>query len=429
VTTNEAQPAGQTDTSTSATSSAEPTRVDRQGSRGTSGKVSLYFPFDLCIPEIDGPLLGVTPEDAARIAKLPEWERPAAEAPFRVAGLLAEFAGNDLACAIIDAALDDRSTQPLSPEFVASTECGISEPVLATVIGNRKDGSPCVMIYEGRQRDRAERYNAGVRAKEGLPPRTLPVVLRTFTSARKLREIKVSTSNHVQLSPIQKAHRYQELVENNVAPDDAAKMVGWRDAKSARSGLEILKRDGSVQDAVASGGITAQTAKSLRYLSAGEQRSRVEQIKAVGATGRKARQIATSGTASDSTTKAPPRSVLENLSKRLVASKDPILIVVGSALTWSLTGDETGLEKAPGLAESVGEETAKYHGLSLSVDDRERLGNFCEAGGGVPTVATKIGVNASTIARGMAGLKLKLKVRAAILKAIAPAPAPADKAA
>ena len=396
--------------------------ADRLGAKGAL-RNPLYDPHVLFIVGLDGGTLGLDAEEEQRIAKLPEWERAAALAPFRIAWLEEQFAADAHALGLIDALVDDRATQPLDASFHASCVSGVHEPVIAVHIGSLRDGSPCVGVCEGRQRVRSLRIHNTDRAaaESPLPPYALATVMKTFASPRKAREIKIVTSNHVALTPLQRALRARELLADNIAPADVAPLVGCTSVKALKDLMEILKKDASVQAAVGAGTVSSAAAREMKHLSAGEQRERVATIASTGAKGKRAREIARTGKAGAvGSTQAPAGSLVEGLAKSLGGSSDPLLSVVGVALVWVTTGSEEGIERIPGLKELIAEEVIRHNGLPLDAIERDRLALRVAALGGIDSAAIKMGVNKGTLARAMTGQRVRTRVRAALLAAIVP---------
>lgn len=403
---------------------------DQQGSEATkgdgklgakgAGKHALYDPHVLFVIGLDGGTLGLDASEEQRIAALPEWEQPAALAPYKLAWLRDQFAGNDHALGMIEALIDDRATQPLDPGFVASCANGVAEPVIASHLGALKDGTPCVAMVEGRQRCRSLRVVNKDRAAEDppLPPFSLLTVVKTYASPKKAREVKIVTANHVALSPLQRARRAKELLDDGVAPVDVAPLVGLTSKSSLKQLLELLDRDTSVQEAVSTGTVSAAAAREMKHLSAGEQRERVQKITASGARGKRAVEVAKTGNATAPETTAPARSIVEGVTKKCGASSDPLLVVVGRALSWAFAGDEAGIDKVPGLRALITEETTRHHGLALSETERARLQQKVDALGGPESAADKLGLNKMTLARALSGLKVKTRVRGVLVKVI-----------
>jgi hypothetical protein len=393
---------------------------EKRGAKGTvRGK--LYDPLDLFVIGLDGGLLGISTEEEARVNALPEAERLPAFAPYRIAWAKDQFPDDKTAHAMIDALVDDRATQPLDPGFHASCQGGVNEPVIATDIGTMKDGSPMVAMIEGRQRDRSLRIHNTDRLSEKLPPYSLSVILKTNLSPKKAREIRVVTGNHVALTPLQRAERAQEMIDSGVAPVDVAPIVGCLSKKALSNLLDLLKTDAGVQEAIASGGVTLGAAREMAHLPPEEQRARAKVITEQNLKGRRASEIARTGrTSTSKKTAAPPRAVVAAIGKRLCGSNDPLLHVVGAILVWADSGVDAGLEKIPGLREIITEQIVKNQGLPIPEVDRERLRALMESIGSEDQAAAKLGINKTSLVRAVAGMKLKTRVRGAILAALKP---------
>ena len=140
-----------------------------------------------------------------------------------------------------DAALD---------ELAASiTEVGVLQPV---VLSRDDDGT--LYLIAGERRWRAAR-------KAGLT--TIPAVVRGTTGESTLVEALVENVQRQDLTPLEEAHAYKQLLENTgMNQDQVAARVG-KSRPAVSNTLRLLQLPGPVQRMVDTGALTAGHARAL----------------------------------------------------------------------------------------------------------------------------------------------------------------------
>jgi ParB family chromosome partitioning protein len=135
-------------------------------------------------------------------------------------------------------------------ELAASiTEVGVLQPV---VLSRDEDGT--LYLIAGERRWRAAR-------KAGLS--TIPAVVRGTTGASTLVEALVENVQRQDLTPLEEAHAYKQLLENTgMNQDQVAARVG-KSRPAVSNTLRLLQLPGPVQRMVDSGALTAGHARAL----------------------------------------------------------------------------------------------------------------------------------------------------------------------
>jgi len=135
-------------------------------------------------------------------------------------------------------------------ELAASiTEVGVLQPV---VLSRAEDGS--LYLIAGERRWRAAR-------KAGLT--TIPAVVRGATGDTTLVEALVENVQRQDLTPLEEAHAYKQLLENTgMNQDQIAERVG-KSRPAVSNTLRLLQLPGPVQRLVDSGALTAGHARAL----------------------------------------------------------------------------------------------------------------------------------------------------------------------
>jgi ParB family transcriptional regulator, chromosome partitioning protein len=135
-------------------------------------------------------------------------------------------------------------------ELAASiTEVGVLQPVVLT----RSDDGVLYLIA-GERRWRAAR-------KAGLS--TIPAVVRETTGETTLVEALVENVQRQDLTPLEEAHAYKQLLENTgMNQDQVATRVG-KSRPAVSNTLRLLQLPGPVQRMVDSGSLSAGAARAL----------------------------------------------------------------------------------------------------------------------------------------------------------------------
>lgn len=135
-------------------------------------------------------------------------------------------------------------------ELAASiTEVGVLQPI---VVSRADDGT--LYLIAGERRWRAAR-------KAGLV--TIPAVVRGATGDTTLVEALVENVQRQDLTPLEEAHAYKQLLENTgMSQDEVAKRVG-KSRPAVSNTLRLLQLPGPVQRMVDSGALSAGHARAL----------------------------------------------------------------------------------------------------------------------------------------------------------------------
>jgi ParB family transcriptional regulator, chromosome partitioning protein len=141
---------------------------------------------------------------------------------------------------------DDEALQELAASI---TEVGVLQPV---VVSRDDDGT--LYLIAGERRWRAAR-------KAGLM--TIPAVVRGATGETTLVEALVENVQRQDLTPLEEAHAYKQLLENTgMSQDEVAKRVG-KSRPAVSNTLRLLQLPGPVQRMVDSGSLSAGHARAL----------------------------------------------------------------------------------------------------------------------------------------------------------------------
>jgi ParB family transcriptional regulator, chromosome partitioning protein len=141
---------------------------------------------------------------------------------------------------------DDGALEELAASI---TEVGVLQPV---VLSRDDDGT--LYLIAGERRWRAAR-------KAGLT--TIPAVVRGATGDTTLVEALVENVQRQDLTPLEEAHAYKQLLENTgMNQDQVAERVG-KSRPAVSNTLRLLQLPGPVQRMVDSGALTAGHARAL----------------------------------------------------------------------------------------------------------------------------------------------------------------------
>jgi ParB family chromosome partitioning protein len=129
------------------------------------------------------------------------------------------------------------------------TEVGVLQPV---VVSRDDDGT--LYLIAGERRWRAAR-------KAGLI--TIPAVVRGATGDTTLVEALVENVQRQDLTPLEEAHAYKQLLENTgMSQEEVAKRVG-KSRPAVSNTLRLLQLPGPVQRLVDAGSLSAGSARAL----------------------------------------------------------------------------------------------------------------------------------------------------------------------
>jgi ParB family transcriptional regulator, chromosome partitioning protein len=141
---------------------------------------------------------------------------------------------------------DDETLNELAASI---TEVGVLQPI---VVSRDEDGS--LYLIAGERRWRAAR-------KVGLT--TIPAVVRGATGDTTLVEALIENVQRQDLTPLEEAHAYKQLLENTgMNQDQVAERVG-KSRPAVSNTLRLLQLPGPVQRMVDSGALTAGHARAL----------------------------------------------------------------------------------------------------------------------------------------------------------------------
>lgn len=141
---------------------------------------------------------------------------------------------------------DEESLQELADSI---TEVGVLQPV---VVSRDEDGNH--YLIAGERRWRAAR-------RAGLE--TIPAVVRGSTGQTTLAEALVENLQRQDLTPLEEAHAYRQLLENTgMSQDEVAKRVG-KSRPAVSNTLRLLQLPGTVQAMIDSGRLSAGHARAL----------------------------------------------------------------------------------------------------------------------------------------------------------------------
>jgi ParB family chromosome partitioning protein len=144
------------------------------------------------------------------------------------------------------ARFDDESLQELADSII---EMGVLQPV---VVSRDEDGNH--YLIAGERRWRAAR-------RAGLE--TIPAVVRGSTGQTTLAEALVENLQRQDLTPLEEAHAYRQLLENTgMNQDEVARRVG-KSRPAVSNTLRLLQRPGAVQAMIDSGRLSAGHARAL----------------------------------------------------------------------------------------------------------------------------------------------------------------------
>jgi ParB family chromosome partitioning protein len=135
-------------------------------------------------------------------------------------------------------------------ELAASiTEVGVLQPIVVA-----RDGDGNHFLIAGERRWRAARL-AGLR--------TIPAVVRGATGETTLVEALVENLQRQDLTPLEEAHAYKQLLENaGMSQEDIAQRVG-KSRPAISNTLRLLQLPGQIQQMVDAGTLSAGHARAL----------------------------------------------------------------------------------------------------------------------------------------------------------------------
>ena len=126
---------------------------------------------------------------------------------------------------------------------------GIIQPILAEAAENGE-----YYIIAGERRTRAAQL-------AGLTQ--VPVILRNFNDEKKLEVALIENIQRENLNPMEEAKAYQRIMQlENIGQEEAAKKVG-KNRSTVANALRLLKLPEDMQNALASGTISAGHARAL----------------------------------------------------------------------------------------------------------------------------------------------------------------------
>ncbi|MGD2044541.1 MAG: ParB/RepB/Spo0J family partition protein, partial [Acidimicrobiia bacterium] len=141
---------------------------------------------------------------------------------------------------------DDESLEELAASIV---EVGVLQPV---VVSRDDDGG--LYLIAGERRWRAAR-------RAGLS--SIPAVVRGATGATTLVEALVENVQRQDLTPLEEAHAYKQLLENSgMNQEQVAERVG-KSRPAISNTLRLLQLPGPVQSLIDSGALSAGHARAL----------------------------------------------------------------------------------------------------------------------------------------------------------------------
>ncbi len=141
---------------------------------------------------------------------------------------------------------DEDSLQELADSI---TEVGVLQPVVVS-----RDDAGNHYLIAGERRWRAAR-------RAGLE--TIPAVVRGRTGKTTLAEALVENLQRQDLTPLEEAHAYRQLLENTgMSQDEVAKRVG-KSRPAVSNTLRLLQLPGTVQAMIDSGRLSAGHARAL----------------------------------------------------------------------------------------------------------------------------------------------------------------------
>jgi ParB family chromosome partitioning protein len=129
------------------------------------------------------------------------------------------------------------------------TEVGVLQPIVVA-----RDGDGNHFLIAGERRWRAARL-AGLR--------TIPAVVRGATGETTLVEALVENLQRQDLTPLEEAHAYKQLLENaGMSQEDIAQRVG-KSRPAISNTLRLLQLPGQIQQMVDAGTLSAGHARAL----------------------------------------------------------------------------------------------------------------------------------------------------------------------
>lgn len=141
---------------------------------------------------------------------------------------------------------DDESLSELAASI---EEVGVLQPI---VVSREDDGT--LYLIAGERRWRAAR-------KAGLP--TIPAVVRGATGDTTLVEALVENVQRQDLTPLEEAHAYKQLLENTgMNQEQVAERVG-KSRSAVSNTLRLLQLPGAVQRMIDTGALSAGHARAL----------------------------------------------------------------------------------------------------------------------------------------------------------------------
>ncbi|HJS71568.1 MAG TPA: ParB/RepB/Spo0J family partition protein [Acidimicrobiia bacterium] len=141
---------------------------------------------------------------------------------------------------------DDETLEELAASI---TSVGVLQPV---VLSRAEDGT--LYLIAGERRWRAAR-------KAGLA--TIPAVIRGATGETTLVEALVENLQRQDLTPLEEAHAYKQLLENTgMNQEDVAERVG-KSRPAVSNTLRLLQLPGTVQRMIDNGALSAGHARAL----------------------------------------------------------------------------------------------------------------------------------------------------------------------
>ncbi len=168
-------------------------------------------------------------------------------------------------------------------------EHGIIQPILV-----EDDGAGGYLIVAGERRFRAAKL-AGLEE--------VPVLVRSFSDAKRLEVALVENVQRSDLNPIEEAEAYRKLMDlTGLSQDGVAEKVG-KSRSTVANALRLLKLPSDVREAIAAGALTPGHARAVLSVDTPEgQRSLFATIVAEGISVREAERMASALNAGEALT-------------------------------------------------------------------------------------------------------------------------------
>ena len=155
------------------------------------------------------------------------------------------------------------SSESISELAQTLREEGLLQPIIV-----REDGEEYEIIAGERR----------FRAAQSLGWEKIPAIVNNLSDQQTASLALIENLQRVDLNPIDEATAYENLMElNSLTQAQLAKDIGKSQSYVANK-LRLLKLDPQIQEALASGAITARHGRALLALSSDQQKQALEQI-------------------------------------------------------------------------------------------------------------------------------------------------------